>query len=93
MKLNKAIFFMLVFCASVSVARATPVDVTQPPYGAVGDGVADTRAQIQAAIDFVATTGGTVYFPAGLYKVSAPSSYRRMSVCKGWAPSATASFA
>ena len=70
MKLNKAILFMLVFCASVAVARATPVDVTQPPFGAVGDGITDTRTQIQAAIDFVGTTGGTVYFPAGLYKVS-----------------------
>lgn len=70
MKLNKAILFMVVFCASVSVARATPVDVTQPPFGAVGDGVTDTRTQIQAAIDAVGITGGTVYFPAGLYKVS-----------------------
>ncbi|MET0624539.1 MAG: glycosyl hydrolase family 28-related protein [Pyrinomonadaceae bacterium] len=69
MKLNKAILFMLVFCASVSVARATPVDVTT--FGAAGDGVADSRAGIQAAIDSVAAAGGgTVYFPAGLYKVT-----------------------
>jgi hypothetical protein len=70
MKLNQAILFMVVFCASVSVARATPVDVTQPPFGAAGDGVTDSRTQIQAAIDAVGLTGGTVYFPAGLYKVS-----------------------
>lgn len=42
-------------------------DVTQ--YGAIGDGVVNDRAAIQAAIDD-ATPGGTVYFPAGTYKVS-----------------------
>lgn len=35
--------------------------------GAVGDGVADDTAAIQAAIN----AGGRVYFPAGIYKVNA----------------------
>lgn len=45
-------------------------------YGAVGDGVADDTAAIQAAIDSFGgpstATGGTVYFPNGNYKITAP---------------------
>jgi hypothetical protein len=37
-------------------------------FGAVGDGVADDTAAIQAAINSI--TGGTVYFPTGVYKFS-----------------------
>lgn len=40
-------------------------------YGAVGDGVADDTAAIQATID-AATAGAAVLFPAGVYSVSAP---------------------
>lgn len=40
-------------------------------YGAVGDGVADDTAAIQAAISALGTTGGGVlYFPPGIYLVS-----------------------
>jgi hypothetical protein len=49
-------------------------------FGAVGDGVADDTAAIQAAIDVfrlvpaptptVADTGGGIYFPRGIYRVS-----------------------
>ncbi len=38
--------------------------------GAVGDGVADDTAAIQAAIDAVPTNGGIVFFPPGTYKIS-----------------------
>jgi hypothetical protein len=39
-------------------------------FGAVGDGVTDDTAAIQAAVDAVgAAGGGTVYFPAGTYSV------------------------
>jgi len=36
-------------------------------YGAKGDGVTDDTTAIQAALDYVATNGGTLYFPAGTY--------------------------
>ncbi len=42
-------------------------------FGAVGDGVADDTSAIQAAVDWTsATTRGTIYFPRGTYKVTAP---------------------
>lgn len=37
--------------------------VSVKDFGAVGDGVADDTAAIQAAIDSIAATGGSVYFP------------------------------
>lgn len=41
-------------------------------YGAVGNGVADDRVAIQAAIDAAKAIGsGTVYFPKGIYNVGA----------------------
>jgi len=40
-------------------------------FGAVGDGVADDTAEVQAAWDAVATQGGGIlYFPAGTYRIN-----------------------
>jgi hypothetical protein len=39
-------------------------------FGAVGDGVTDDTAAIQAAIDSLGTIGGIVQVPSGTYKVS-----------------------
>lgn len=43
--------------------------VSVKDFGAVGNGVTDDTAAIQAAISSL-TSGGTVYFPAGIYIVS-----------------------
>ncbi|GAB3468360.1 glycosyl hydrolase family 28-related protein [Azotobacter salinestris] len=47
------------------------MDFNVKDFGALGDGVSDDRAAIQAAIDAAhAAGGGTVYLPAGEYRVS-----------------------
>jgi Pectate lyase superfamily protein len=46
--------------------------VSVKDFGAVGDGVTDDTAAIQAAINAVITpSGGTLYFPSGTYKITA----------------------
>lgn len=44
--------------------------VSVKDFGAAGNGVADDTAAIQAAINSLPTTGGTIDFPLGIYKVS-----------------------
>ncbi|QGQ98997.1 S-layer protein [Paenibacillus psychroresistens] len=47
-------------------------DVTSPLYNAINDGSADVSAIVIQAIADAALTGGTVYFPAGIYRVDQP---------------------
>src|SRR5699024_7189257 len=46
------------------------LDVTAPPFGAVGDGCADDTAALQRAFD-ACGAGDYVYFPAGAYRSGA----------------------
>jgi len=47
--------------------------VTDPIFGAAGDGVRDDTASIQAALDMATTAeSGTVYIPHGTYLLSSP---------------------
>lgn len=51
---------------------ATAWDVTDPAFGALGNGTANDTAPIQAALNAAgAAGGGTVVLPTGTYKVSA----------------------
>lgn len=45
--------------------------VTPQDYGAVGDGVNDDTTEIQAALDAANVNGSTVFFPPGIYLISA----------------------
>lgn len=52
-----------------TIADKLSQTVSVQDFGAVGDGVTDDTAAIQAAVDAITT--GTVHFPAGTYKVTA----------------------
>lgn len=54
--------------------------VSVKDFGAVGDGVADDTAAIQAAIDNFPTGSGTVYFPKGTYLVTSTISITQDSI-------------
>lgn len=41
-------------------------------FGAVGDGVVNDTSAIQSALNSIPPSGGTVYFPAGTFRVTAP---------------------
>lgn len=43
---------------------------TPQRFGAVADGIADDTAAVQAAIDSLPLEGGTVFFPAGTYRIT-----------------------
>ena len=51
-----------------SMIEGAPFSVLD--YGAVGNGVADDTAAIQAAIDAISLTGGELLFPPGAYKIT-----------------------
>lgn len=48
------------------------VSVKDEPFGAVGDGVTDDAAAIQAAIDYCITNGRSLFMPVGDYKIDSP---------------------
>lgn len=49
------------------------INVKDRPFAAMGDGVADDTAAIQAAVDYLASNrGGTLQFPAGNYVINEP---------------------
>jgi hypothetical protein len=45
--------------------------VTPQDFGALGNGVNDDTAAIQAALNAVSTNGSTVFFPTGIYVITA----------------------
>lgn len=53
--------------ATYSMIEGAPLNVLD--FGAVGDGVTDDTAAIQAAIDALPAGSGAVYLPSGLYLV------------------------
>jgi len=65
-------------------ARLTPVKaVSVRDHGAAGDGEADDRKAIQAALDAAGLEGGAVFFPAGDYLVTGPLKPRSKTILFG----------
>jgi hypothetical protein len=52
-----------------SMIEGAPINVLD--FGAVGNGVADDTAAIQAAVNSV-TSSGCIFFPAGKYRITSP---------------------
>lgn len=57
--------------------------VSVKDFGAVGDGVADDSAAVQAAIDTVETLGGTLLFPPGKYLFNSQVTINRTFASSG----------
>lgn len=55
-------------------------------FGAVGNGIANDTVAVQAAIDSLAATGGTVFFPEGTYRIA-----RNIGTNDRWGVKVTAS--
>jgi hypothetical protein len=52
---------------SAVAANTGIVSVTDPLYGATGDGSTDDTTAVQAAIDSLGSTGGVIFFPSATY--------------------------
>lgn len=52
-------------------------------YGATGDGSTDDTSAIQSAISAIPSTGGTLYIPAGTYKISSAVELKSNLVVQG----------
>ena len=69
--------------ATNSMIQGAPVNVLD--YGAVGDGVTDDTAAVQAAINYAATSGSySVHAPAGTYLVSTLYTYYHVTLNPGY---------
>ena len=53
--------------ANLSAGGATVIDVTNPAYGAVGDGVTDDTAAVHLAVAAALAGSYNLYFPTGTY--------------------------
>lgn len=54
----------------VSAQPSLGIVSVKQQFGAVGDGITDDTTALQAAVDSLSATGGTVYFPVGTYLIS-----------------------
>lgn len=52
-------------------------------YGAVGDGVTDDSAALTAAYNALPSTGGVIFFPAGIYKITSTYIFTKPVALKG----------
>ncbi len=76
MKITLFLFFL-------QITKLLAIDVSVKDFGAKGDGYTDDRLAIQNAINAVKhANGGMVYFPEGIYLVTAPNKGEWMAQIK-----------
>ena len=68
--LKSIIILLAIVVFAVPSSADVPKSVSAADFGAKGDGVADDTAAIRKALDAVASGGGVVHLPAGLYRLS-----------------------
>jgi hypothetical protein len=56
--------------SQINTSQFSIINVKDPAYGAVGDGIVDDTVAIQAAIEALKDTGGVVVFPPGTYLIT-----------------------
>ena len=79
---------LLDLAGSLTIKGPRPwIDVTA--YGAVGDGATDDTAAIQAALNAVPDSGGTVYMPKGAYVTTGTLTIVHPTYLQGAGPGAT----
>ena len=57
--------------ATIFVTKSSDL-ISVKDFGALGDGSSDDTTFIQNAVNSISATGGTIYFPQGVYKITAP---------------------
>ena len=57
--------------ATIFVTKSSDL-VSVKDFGALGDGSSDDTTFIQNTVNSISATGGTIYFPQGVYKITAP---------------------
>jgi len=56
--------------ATLAATFGSFINFTDPRIGGKGDGTTDNTAAFNAALALLATTGGTLFFPAGVYLIN-----------------------
>lgn len=61
--------FLLLFLVSLPLLKTTAMGISVLDFGAMADSTTDNTAAFQKAVDAASKTGGTVYIPAGKYRI------------------------
>lgn len=72
-----------VTATTADLNKTALLSINVKSYGAVGDGSTDDTSAIQDAIDDVPSVGGSIYFPAGRYRVTSTLTItgKTVSIC------------